>query len=417
MIADDLIYYSNFLVKYDDSEYYDYLNKNITIINLPKNLNQISEGILRCAIEKIFYILLRHRHWVHCQILKDASLDFLISQLNIPRDSCEQLLDVSFSYAQEFFQDYSQICCDDKDFLRYIFIECTLHKSEHDLIRSLGIGRSLIDKIRQAIDIASAIQLAEATAPLQFLPKLDFLVAELLLEFEAECSSSSKKIVFYRLKYHLIREKIFLVFYSDEVFVDALANILIDLGSKGSFSQRFFNRKAKKMVTDYGKLTKRNLLEDLIKAGIFYYATGQSGHSSKLELTVFSKKVVASSVIYSLFDKKDADILSLSNIDDVFQFEYVNSLVNNIAFLEDFLLKVRPVGPRTFHHAIKVFKSMASPDRFLQIINFLIAQEKSVLLQSVLRCYSEKSPNTSGIIDQGGVAVAKSCRSSINSTI
>jgi hypothetical protein len=410
MIARNIRYYADFFSKYDEPSLFDFITEKFSSLDSKLFSSQIPTGIKESVLQKILYIILRHRYWTHCPILLDAAEEHLIIEYNLPRETVHNLLIITLGFAKDFYRDYSKICCEEKDFLIYIFIECALHKSEEQLILSLGIGKSLIDKIHNAVDIASAIQLAEASAPLQFLPKLDALVAELLLDFESECMDSTKKLAFYRVKYSMIKKSSFLTFFSNINFIESLTDILLDLATRRSFSRQIFLDKANALTAIYKQTIHQDLIEDLINGGFFFSLTGSSRKGDRLEVTPFAKNLVASTVVGELIKTKSSDLSILTRIDEVFLCEYLYSRVMNVEGLEEMILRCRPLSPRILNQALTLLKNQTAADHFNSILESLQSTEKSFLLQKVVSSYLPKKATNSVLFDQSGLNMAKFSR-------
>lgn len=414
MIASEILFYSQFYSKYDEKSYFDFLAQKFDSPELQTISSTIPNGIWSSIQQKVFYILLRHKYWAHCPILLDAAEEYLISEYKISREIIKKLLDLTFGFVADFFREYAEACSQEKEFLLYIFLECTLHKSEGQLLISLGLGRSLIDKIHKAVDIASAIQLAEASAPLQFLPRLDALVAELLLEFESECLDSSKKLACYRVKYSMLKGSWFLPFFHNAEFIEALTGMLIDLATARPMTQQALQMRMADLCERYLSAVQRELIDDLIRIGFLYAHSAGSKREARVELTPLAKGLVASTIVSVLIDTKKLDSSSLAKIDDIFLNEYLNSQVMDLERLENLVLKCRPISPRILDQALQIIKNQTSIEYFGGIIQSLNSRENSFLLQKVVSRYVMAITPNPVVIDQSGSCMAEFLRLSDN---
>jgi len=407
MIGSDLQYFSQFYLKYDDSIFFQYISEKFMALDKIDELNAVPPGVLKSILETVFYIILRHKYWVHCEILKEATLEHIVNNFNLSRKIINKILDVTFKYGADFYSNYNEICSSEKDFLCTILIECVVQQSEENLIRSLGIGQVLVDKIHKAVDIACAIQLAEATAPLHFLPKIDFLVAEILQDFEAECQISNKKIPLYKIRYFLIKNNLFIQFFHNIFFLESLVDIFIECASSPPFTKRYFEKRGKNIVKDFRQAVNRDLFDELINLGLFCTHSSQLVREKKYELTSISKELIASTIVNSLLNIEKQEISVISKIDDIFQLEYINSIAKDQCRLQEFILHCRPLRPRSLNRSLRFLKEIVDSHVFINIVNSLKSTEKSVFIKKVVENFDECEDLNTVTIDQLGAHVAK----------
>lgn len=195
----------SYLANFEDSQLIEELSLQIQIA-LQRNSNEssIPIGVSRSIKLDLIYAIVRHISWFKVPLFFDIVIEFLKQEFKLPHLFCEELIEaVITSLNKHIFQTppHNELFTD-KDFLRYIFIYCATADDESTLIADLGLGTSLLKRIKLAAESVMTEADPESDK-IHFLPEIDALFSEIMLEISDDLKNIPWAMDIYRLYYHL----------------------------------------------------------------------------------------------------------------------------------------------------------------------------------------------------------------------
>lgn len=157
---------------------------------------------LRILQVDLIYLLLRQIAWVNAPIFSEVVTEFLSHDYKMPRAVSTTLIETliekipaklrtSFSSEPEAYN---------KRFLHYIFVSCATADDEARLVADLGLGTSLLRRIRGAAESVMREQ-SSPEEKLNFVPELDALLREVMIEVAEEIKVTPWSMDEHRLRF------------------------------------------------------------------------------------------------------------------------------------------------------------------------------------------------------------------------
>ncbi len=390
-MLEDLRYLLDYANRYKDQAFLEALSNHFCKLEHSRYQECPPFGIQKAIIQKLSYILLRFSYWSHSALFRDSVLDYFIQDFSVTRESLGLLINSSFGLAQNYFAEYKDICGNDKEFIRYFFVECATQQNELNLERNFGIGGYLIAKIKKAVDVASAIHQSETTAPLLFLPELDSMVSDILYEMQVECLANPQKIALFRLKYALLDNVFFKEFINDFGIIECIFDMLLRLGCRPGLSySSFVKALAKKLSkSQLDHKAQEQCGGELIPCGLVYLAAGAS-KNSEICLSSKAQEITAESFVTLTTAQKMPSDSDICQWPVPYQSIFFSSDSLDVDYLQHLILNCRPLSPQVLELALKNLQKRMATEAFLKVLDLLKIQEKSPFLQKI-RCRFEQS--------------------------
>src|SRR5690606_33754965 len=149
-------------------------------IELARDKTTLPAGIWAPLEIDVLYGLFRHRSWTGTPIVIDIFVEFLATEYRLPQDLGRHLIESQMMTLAALLPT-PVAAGSDKEFLQYIFVETATAASEADLIADLGIGSTMIKKLRTA---AAAVM--KRTNHPTFVPDVDATISEIMIALAAE---------------------------------------------------------------------------------------------------------------------------------------------------------------------------------------------------------------------------------------
>ena len=170
------------------------------------------------------HAVLRNRFWLSSPIFSELLVEYLSDDYYLNRDVSIALVEELVVAAQNLPGEEAQNEIRhwtqnpgqrDKEFLRYVFVATATAACEDQLVLSLGLGTKLLRRIKGAAE--SAIQQSSGLSSgfgsasgserptMVFVPEVDALFAEIMMELSREARLNSFAIEIHRLRFHLLK--------------------------------------------------------------------------------------------------------------------------------------------------------------------------------------------------------------------
>ncbi len=159
---------------------------------------------LRILQVDLIYLLLRQLAWINAPIFAEVVTEFLSHDYKLPRAVSSSLIEALTAKIPEklrgtFNGDEEKF---NKSFLHFIFISCATADDEARLVADLGLGTSLLRRIRGAAESVIREQ-SHPHDKLNFIPELDSLLREVMIEIAEEIKVTPWSMDEHRLKFML----------------------------------------------------------------------------------------------------------------------------------------------------------------------------------------------------------------------
>ncbi len=125
----------------------------------------IPQGTADAISEELLYGLMRHRSWLGCQLLIPVLIDHVASYFGLPEQIASACVCGAHSAAKQILPMSKH---SEADFLKYICVSTAISKNEIELEIDLGLGKNLINRIKQALGL-----IAENHTSVRYLAELD----------------------------------------------------------------------------------------------------------------------------------------------------------------------------------------------------------------------------------------------------
>lgn len=146
------------------------------------------------------YALLRHRSWVQAPLFAPILVDALQQDYRIEKLTCAAVVQTLIDRLAELSGVTS---ISDKDFLRYIFVLTCTTAADENLITTIGLGRSLLERIMNVTTQTEEAATQTRKEPTFFASDLDALMADIISELAQDFRSSPDLFKQHRLAYAL----------------------------------------------------------------------------------------------------------------------------------------------------------------------------------------------------------------------
>lgn len=152
----------------------------------------------------LIYLLLRQLAWVNAPIFSEVVTEFLSHDYKMPRAVSTALIEALTKKIPENLRDALHADAEtyNKRFLHFIFVSCATADDEARLVADLGLGTSLLRRIRGAAESV----MREQSSPkdkLNFVPELDALLREVMIEIAEEIKITPWSMDEHRLQFML----------------------------------------------------------------------------------------------------------------------------------------------------------------------------------------------------------------------
>lgn len=382
-MLEDMRYFVDYVNKYRDQVYLRKLSLQLEEVVIRSNPELPPRGVQKAVVDRIYYILLRFGYWSHSQIFRDSVVDYFIQDYGVSRIFIDPILNPLFGISMDYYEEFADFCGSDKEFIRYVFVECATQQNETDLERNLGIGGYLINKIKKAVDVASAIHQSGATAPLLFLPHLDSMVSDILYEMQEDCLKNPFKISLFRLRYSILNSLIFRPHIEDFNFIDKLFDFLLVIGDKDSLSYLIsLKTLGKKFSKSHQNIHPAQVFDELVRCGLVYISNGASPHG-EVRLTTKSQEITAEVFVNRLIHVGIPSEKTIGRLNIPYQMAFFGSDSLELTTLRELILNCRPLAPQVLEVALNSLMRRANTALFTDTLALLKGDEKAVFLSKV----------------------------------
>ncbi len=372
----------------------------------------------------VVYCVLKHRQWASCHIFKDVFVEFLVVDYGLEAAHAERLykdvktrLEIYFPYLKneksiESIEDeVSQKR--EKEFLTYVFISAMTVKDESFLVHELGIGTGLLKRIKKLVSHLVRQGTRDGRRDfeqqdvhrIEFLPELEVLLSEIMINLSSEIRKCSWAIDLERLKYRLQENPIWIESKKDDRYISACFELMLQLGLNGkrSFSDlKCLDEKGFMVNVDDLKL----ILEILENVDLIYSQPGRGrySHDKYWELTAKGEDLTAEAFSHRYLKKMESPCVisteELCSLRPAYQAALISNLPSACAseILDYLKVEARTLSPRGLEAIFK--RATTEKDRCPETIKRLFKKISVLALEAGSPWLRSAACRMLGAIDQ-----------------
>jgi hypothetical protein len=358
--------------------------------------------------EALVYSVYRHRNFCGTDLFRDTLVTYLSQHFGLPQGLSQDLTSKVVNLSCKADLNTSSLAqSSDREFLKYLFVQVACADDDSELVEDLGLGGEILTRMKKSIEIVSAIQDAEADAPLLFLPDLDAQVCEIMSDITNDVESQPWALHQHRLLYQVMYVTGMWQIALRNHGVSRLFDILVNIGTTKLSTTTQISEALKKAYPEVSQSPDiPSILEDYSLA---FPAGEKSKGKTRWSLTAFAMQLTQESVARAyLAGGRPWDIRSFACLSA----EYQNAVIRlatfeDPAFFVDLIKNARPLAPKALTHILKRLVTMSQVALATELATDLLQHEPSPWLRKAA-CRSLATTLRSDTVDQVFAEVARS---------
>jgi hypothetical protein len=410
MLLEKLHKKRDFLLSWSADEQFVRLASGIEKVTQPNP--HLMPGLKLPVAEALLYAIFRHRNFCGTSILVDTLVAYLGQNFGLPRSHSEEIIEqVLHSSACLALRKSTFVPSTNREFLKYLFVQVACTEDDSELIEDLGLGSDILCRMKKSIEIVSAIQDAEADAPLLFLPDLDAQVCEIMSDMTRDIQSTSWALQRRRLLYHLM--------LAADIWQEALRSrgpgplfeTLVAIGERRLVTTAHICEDLSKKYPEVAQCPKNSdILEDFSLA----YPSGEKTKAStRWSLTGFGMELTQEPIAESFLKKNQSswDISAFSSLSAEYQTAVIrkSDLQDPDLFMQ-LIRNARPLAPKALTRMLDSLVAMNQAPMAHDVAIFVLRNEPSPWLRKAA-CRSLATTLRTETVDQVFHEVARSDKS------
>jgi hypothetical protein len=372
---------------------------------------QILPGMKLPVIQALTYAIYRHRNFCKTEIFADTLLSYLSEYFGLPDITRQEIIENVLKITSPLVADISKLVCStDREFLKYLFVQVACADDESELVEDLGLGREILVRMKKSIEIVSAIQDAEADAPLLFLPEMDSQVAEIMNDISKDIENSPWALNARRLLYH--------VMYVTGPWQESLG--VHGIGALFEALVSIATRKLSTSIQITGYLSQKypeitgssDILSILEIFGLGFPCGDKNKGGTRWDLTTFGRQVTQEAVAALYLEThRQWDGKSFASLSEEVQASVVKKMsVKDVDFLLNLVKNTRPLAPKALIASLKRLVAMNQPEVASEAALFTLNHDPSPWLRKAA-CRILATTLRADTVDQVFTVVARSDKS------
>lgn len=371
---------------------------------------QILPGMKIPIIQALTYAIYRHRNFCGTNIFADTLLSYLSEYFGLPDITRKDLIGNVLKLTSLVANISNLVPATDREFLKYLFVHVACAEDDSELVEDLGLGSEILLRMKKSIEIVSAIQDAEADAPLLFLPEMDSQVAEIMSDITADVEQSPWALNARRLLYHVM-------------FVTGPWQESLGKHGIGGLFEALVGMATKKLgtsiqITDYflqkypDIMDTSDILGILERYDLGFPCGDKNKANTRWALTTFGRQVTQEAVaaLY-LQTLRQWDSKSFASLSEECQASVVKKMpVKDADFLRNIVKNTRPLAPKALIAILKRLVAMNQPGVARDSAIFTLNHDPSPWLRKAA-CRILATTLRTDTVDQVFTEVARSDKS------
>jgi hypothetical protein len=344
--------------------------------------SSVPEGIWKALEIDLVYCICRHRSWINSPLLDSICTEFLVTDYRLNRDNAEQIVGELMHAAREI--QGSSATIKDREFLRYIFVLASQSQNEEKLSEDLGIGYDLIRKLKAATEHILTDKNSEIVT---FLPEVDSLFSEIILDISREIKSNPWSLSADYLRYELDSLPVSLEMIFEDDGFGRVFEFLLLLSSVESISFDSLLKKSNE-IAEKNKWSTIDVCElrellTLLEHKGFIFKSGNGVKGPIYQASDKSQSLTAEA--FASKYKKAPTTENLKRLNKYFQIALVSTMTGNRAHMGLELLKSNPypLNPVTITPLVEVLNNDIDQVRLTELLLKHAASPQPWLRKSV----------------------------------
>ena len=224
-------------IHWDKSDTDRLLQRTKQILDLDEWTCLLSPGARTALQFDLLYCLWRHRIFLESSLFLEVLADFIHSQYQVPRVKVDELVSESLGSMNKMTLPQSSSAGDslNRDFLKYVFIASATATDDNSLITDLGLGTSLIKRIKVIAESLIANPVSPKST-INFEPLLDDIMRDIMLSISEELKATPWIIDVYGLDYLLRLTRVEKSRSEIALPVTSIFQVLLGIGREGIVS-------------------------------------------------------------------------------------------------------------------------------------------------------------------------------------
>jgi hypothetical protein len=372
---------------------------------------QIFPGMKYPITQSLIYAIYRHRNFCKTTIFADTLLSYLSEYFGLPQIARQELLENVLTVTTNIVANSSNLVSStDQEFLKYLFVHVACADDDSELVEDLGLGSEILARMKKSIEIVSAIQDAEADAPLLFLPEMDSQVSDIMSDITRDLEKSPWALKERRLLYHVM-------------FVKGLWQDTLGKHGIGGLYETLVSIATKKhgtgiQITDslskkYPEIAGTPDVLDILETFELGFPCGEkSKGGTRWALTIFGRQLTQEAVAAMYLEThRHWDSKSFASLSEECQASVFKRIpVKDTAFLLNIAKNTRPLAPKAFVAIVKRLVAMNQPEVAGEAAIFTLLHDPSPWLRKAA-CRILATTLRADTVDQVFTEVARSDKS------
>lgn len=289
----------------------------------------------------ISYFILRHVTWLRAPIFPEVLMEFLSNDYHINRQLAGSLLENTFKvlppHLQAMAGDENTI---DQSFLKYIFIAAATAHDEEKLIADLGLGTSLLTRIRTCAE--NVMHAQKAPVSVTFEPHMEQIMSGIIVDLAEELKVTPWIFDEHRLGFTLWDLDFSLWATQENDSTRKIFQLLLTIGKTGDCTHEQMYEHFHKLFPQ-AKAPQKTSCDAMLqmlraKELVYQEVTHRLPRVTKWSLTPLGQEITADAYACKLLRMNQAKIEHLPQLNPHYQFAVIQRLGPD--HLKDLLLLI-----------------------------------------------------------------------------
>lgn len=270
----------------------------------------VSPLLIQTACFELSYLLIRHRLWHHASLLSELAIDFLNSEISLPRALSTQIVESALDILHSYTPRESDWQAEDfeEEFLEHLVVSALLSHDESALSIDLGFGQNLLALLKSALEIGTRSE--EHPDVFQFAPEVAERLHRIMQRLFREIDEAPWAMDIFRLKNLLQRDPTHSRSVLQRPRLERLLDVLSDCWPNGATAETLQLR----YPSEFAEADIRILL----RSGLLYEEPQRKPKAPLLRLSAKGYEMSSLRFAFQNWDRLGAD-LHLDALPSVYQ--------------------------------------------------------------------------------------------------